>query len=68
MHTTKKSIPTNDHAAKFNLLTHLDFDSVSSNMTWVYFSIAKFQPFFLLFYLNFDVFSALLDEYLSTEI
>ena len=37
MHTIKQSFPTNDHAAILSLLTHFDFDSDSSHVTWVYF-------------------------------
>ena len=42
MNATKKSFPADDHATMFNLLTHFDFDSVSSQITLIYiFNIAK---------------------------
>ena len=59
MHITKQFLPTNDHATILGLLTHFDFNSVSSHLTWVIFNRAKLCPFFLLPYLNSDVFSAL---------
>ena len=68
MHTTKQSFPTNDHVIILSLLTHFDFDSVSSHLTWVIFNKAKLYPFFLFPYLNFDVFSALQDKHLKMEI
>ena len=37
IHKTKQSFPTNDHATILSLLTYIDFDSVSSHMTWIYF-------------------------------
>ena len=33
MHTTKQSFPANDHAKVLSLLSHFDFDSVSSHLT-----------------------------------
>ena len=64
MHTTKQSLPTNDHAKMLSLLTHFDFDSVSSHVIWVIFNIAKLYPFFLLSYLNSDDFSPWHDKHL----
>ena len=43
MHTT-----TNDHATILSSLTPFDFDSVSSQLTWVMFNIAKLYSFFLM--------------------
>ena len=37
IHTAKQSFPTNHHATILRLLTHFNFDSVSSHMTWTYF-------------------------------
>ena len=68
MHTTKQSLPKNDHATILSLLTHFDFDSVSSHLTWVIFNIDKLYPFFLLSFVNSDFFSALHDKYLRMEI
>ena len=46
MNATKKYFPADDHATMFNLLTHFDFDSVSSQITLIYiFNIAKLYPF-----------------------
>ena len=68
MHTTKQSFLTNDNATILNLLTHFDFDLVSSHLTWLIFNIAKPYPFFLLPYLSSGVFSALHDKHLRIEI
>ena len=68
MHTTKQSFPTNDYAAVLSLLTHFDFDSVSSHPRWVIFNKAKLYLFFLLSYLNSDDFSASHDKHLRMEI
>ena len=62
MYTTKQSFPTNGLATILHLLTHFDLDSVLSRLTWIMFNIAKFYPFFLLAYLNSDVFPALHDK------
>ena len=48
MHTTTQSFPTNDHATILSSLTPFDFDSVSSQLTWVMFNIAKLYSFFLM--------------------
>ena len=68
MDTIKQSFPTNDHATILSLLTHFDFDSVSSHLIWVIFDIGKLYPFSLLPYLNSDVFSTLHDKHLGMEI
>ena len=68
MHTTKQSFLTNGNATILNLLTHFDFDLVSSHLTWLTFNIAKPYPFFLLPYLSSGVFSALHDKHLRIEI
>ena len=44
MHTTKQSFQTNEHATRLSLLTHFDFDSVSSNMRLLYFEHSKVLP------------------------
>ena len=44
MHTTKQSFQANEHATILSVLTHFDFDSVSSNMRLVYFEYSKVLP------------------------